>query len=65
MRDSDAQCQVPDTGCQLGAGTNLPWRRTDSAYGAARVLLFILNGRTLFSHFTLRSVHYSHRLRLA
>lgn len=46
MRDSDAQCQVPDTRCQLGSGTNLPWRRTNSAYGETRVLLFIPDGRT-------------------
>ena len=59
MPDSDAQCQVPDPGRQPGAGTNFPWWRTDSTYSATRVLLFILNGGSLFSPFTLCLVHYN------
>lgn len=44
IEDSNAKCEVPDTGRQPCAGANLPRWRTNCSHGASRVLLVVPDG---------------------
>ena len=46
---SNAKREVPDIGCKLSAGANLPGRRTDRAYSASCLLFVVPHGECFFS----------------